>query len=107
MSLYCFTCGKEMGDFTGDSTRLATCAECRMDNFYRAASNPGRLLRDIFLHHEYSDIIGIESDAGATRIYCASPQAIEQGVVMMHYVRSEEVPWTDDLKERIKWEPKP
>lgn len=103
MSLTCFHCGKEMGDYTGEAVKLTACPECRAANFYRSASNPGKLLRGIFLHHEYTDIIGVESDVGATRIYCASPQAIEQGVVMMHYIRSEEVPFDAALKERLAW----
>jgi hypothetical protein len=106
MSLTCFNCGKEMGDYQSDDVSLSLCEDCKgPPEFYRAARNPGKLLRDILLHGDYSDIIGIESDAGATRIYTASREAIDSGMVMMHYVRSEEVPWTDALRDRINWKP--
>lgn len=106
MSLTCFNCGREMGDYTGEAVNLSTCSECKAEAapyFYRAATSPEKLLRSIFLHGEYRDIIGVESDVGATRIYTGSPEAIDQGVVMMHYIRSEEVPFTDALRERLKW----
>ncbi len=108
MTITCFRCGKEMGDYSSEATQLATCPKCKASEpvyFYRAAKNPRKLLGDILLHHEYTDIIGIENDVGATRIYVASPQAIGQGVVMMHYIRSEEVPLTNALRERIGWPP--
>lgn len=105
MSLACFACGKEIGDYAGEVIKLAVCPECKAVPFYRAAANPDKLLRDVLMYDEYSDIIGIESDAGATRIYVGSREAIEQGSVLMHYIRTEEVPFDDALKERLKWHP--
>jgi hypothetical protein len=109
MSMACFNCGKEIGDYASGSIKLTLCPECKAidgSSFYRAAINPGKLLCNILMHHEYEDIIGLENDCGATRIYVGSQQAIDQGVVLMHYIRSEEVPFTDELKKRIGWGPK-
>lgn len=106
MSLTCFNCGKELGDYASEAIKLTVCVECKAAEkswFYRAAKNPRKLLADILLHGDYGDIIGIESDAGATRIYTGSPETVDGGVVMMHYIRSEEVPFTEALRERLKW----
>lgn len=103
MSLTCFTCGKEMGDYTGEAIKLAVCPACKAAPFYRSAANPDKLLRDVLMYGEYSDILGLENDAGATRIYVGSREALEQGMVLMHYIRSEEVPFDAALKERLKW----
>lgn len=110
MSLTCFNCGKEIGDYAGEEIKLTACPECKAaepPHFYRAAKDPKKLLADILLHGDYTDIIGIESDAGATRIYTSSPAMVDAGMVMMHHIRSEEVPLDAALKERLAWGAKP
>ena len=56
--------------------------------------NPGKLLSDLLLYDSFSQqahIAGIENDAGATRIYVVSDEAICAGVVTRHYIRTEEL----------------
>ena len=101
-------CGKEMGSHGEKLVTLKRCDACTAAfakaRFYRAAPNPGRLLCDIFLFDDYSDIIGTESDVGATRIYTGSRETIEDnGMVMRHHIRSEEVSLDNALRDRLGW----
>ena len=95
MTTTCFDCGKEIG--YGQPTIIKRCPECRKlatPTIRKRMSDPGGFLRELLLVDTSgipAHIIAVESDAGATRVYVASEEMAEQGLCLMHYIRSEEV----------------
>jgi hypothetical protein len=72
----------------------------------RIVKRPSKFLKDLLLW-DNAQIVGMESDVGATRIYTATKEQIEGGVVMMHYIRSGEVILTPELRVTLHMEPEP
>jgi hypothetical protein len=106
MSTFCATCGAEVAFASG--LAFTYCAGCKPapSAIQRFMKDPEAFLSSILLRDSMGDeaeIIGVESDVGATRVYVASERSIATGVALMHYIRSEELELTDALRARIGW----
>ena len=79
-------------------------------DYMRIMKRPSKFLKDLLLEDadgNTAEIVGIESDAGAARVYVASKESLADGLVVRHYIRTEEIVLTPELRETLGMPPEP